>query len=113
MEGPRFRVLGPVGTSEGSPGSPSQLLLLSVLLAHRGQHVRSQMLMDVLWGDQPPRTARQTLRTYISRLRQLLGDRLVASGEGYRLEVARWMRIGSPVWSSRHASLRRQNRPPC
>jgi DNA-binding SARP family transcriptional activator len=103
MQGLRFRVLGPVeivdasgsGAAASAPGgshdsnvplgSRSQLAILSVLLAHRGQYVRADTLMQVLWGDTRPRTARQTLRSYVSRLRQLVGEGLTGLGDGYRL----------------------------
>jgi DNA-binding SARP family transcriptional activator/pimeloyl-ACP methyl ester carboxylesterase len=45
-------------------------------------------LVDTLWGDAPPATARKTLQTYVSNLRRTVGaDVLVTEGAGYRLRV--------------------------
>jgi predicted ATPase/DNA-binding SARP family transcriptional activator len=43
-------------------------------------------LIDELWGDDPPASARKTVQIYVSRLRTALGsDRLQSSAGGYRL----------------------------
>src|SRR5687768_3804549 len=84
-----FRVLGPVTFDGGdaSIASPSQRTVLAVLLAAPGAVVPIDVLIDALWPDAPPPTARTTLRTYVSRLRRVLGDRIVTEGDGYRLAV--------------------------
>ncbi|MFC4122959.1 AfsR/SARP family transcriptional regulator [Nonomuraea zeae] len=86
----RFSVLGPVrawrGESELELGSPQQRLVLAVLLLARGRVVGHEHLLDALWGEDPPRTATSTLRTYVSRLRAVLGaDAVVSAGNGYAL----------------------------
>ena len=72
----RFEILGPVrawrGSSELDLGSPQQRAVLAVLLLARGRHVSLDMLIDALWGEEPPRTANSTVRTYVSRLRRCL-----------------------------------------
>ena len=77
---------GPVGV-----GGPRQELLLAALLARRRQVVGLDALEEVLWADEPPRTARSTLQTSVSKLRRLIGDQpgtaLLARGSGYILEV--------------------------
>ncbi len=46
------------------------------------------MLIDRLWGEEPPATARAALQTYVSQLRRLLGDGvIVTSGAGYVLNL--------------------------
>lgn len=87
-----MRVLGPVQTfddtgSEVPVGSRSQRLVLAVLAAHAGETVSADRLVDALWGDQPPRTASATLRTYVSRLRRILGDAVALHSGGYALTV--------------------------
>ena len=66
-------------------GSPSQRTVLAVLASARGGVVSSDALIDALWGDAPPSSALGSLRTYISRLRRLLGDALASEPSGYSL----------------------------
>jgi predicted ATPase/DNA-binding SARP family transcriptional activator len=68
-------------------GSRSQRLILALLASRAGTVVAADTLIDALWGDHPPATARQTLRGYVSRLRRLLGDALVARADGYELTL--------------------------
>ncbi len=67
--------------------SPSQRVVLSVLAARAGRDVPTDLLVDALWPEAPPRTAVSSLRTYVSRLRGLLGDALVGTPGGYRLAL--------------------------
>lgn len=87
----RYHVLGPLEIVDGDRpralGSPSQRLILAALLAHRGSTVTTQTLIDAIWDD-PPTSAIRTLRSYVSRLRQLTGDELIGTPGGYRLDVA-------------------------
>jgi len=62
--------------------------LLAFLVLHAGEAVSSDALIDALWGEAPPRTARAALHNYVVQLRQALGPGLVASrSEGYVLEA--------------------------
>jgi DNA-binding SARP family transcriptional activator len=78
-----IRVLGPLEIrSAGQPvpaiaRKPRQLLAL--LLFNIGRKVPVDTLVDGIWEDRPPRTARATLQTYVVQLRHLL-DRPVAGG---------------------------------
>lgn len=88
--GLRFCLLGPVrawrGTAEVDVGSPQQRLVLAVLLVARGRAVSHDQLLDAVWGEDHPRTAISILRTYVSRLRAVLGgDAVVSVGNGYAL----------------------------
>ncbi len=70
-------------------GSPQQRRLLTVLVVHANEVVSSDRLVDVLWGDDAPRSATHSLQTLLSRLRASLGeDRLETRPPGYRLRVA-------------------------
>ena len=91
-----FGVLGPLELSRaGRPvaiGGPQQRRLLAALLAHGGQAVPSDRLLAVLWGDDLPPSALRSLRTYVSRLRDVLGgasDLLVTRPPGYALRADR------------------------
>jgi DNA-binding SARP family transcriptional activator len=75
-----FRILGPVyadaGTGSG-PSTISQPLLqsaLAVLLLRANRPCPRTMLIEALWGPEPPNAAEAALRVCISRLRRCLGD---------------------------------------
>jgi predicted ATPase/DNA-binding SARP family transcriptional activator len=84
-----IRVLGPLKAfadgTEVTPTSPNQRIVLAVLAAHPDQHVRADTLIDALWGSDPPPTAERTLRSYISRLRAVVGSCVVAGRGGFCL----------------------------
>jgi len=84
----RFQLLGPLAVSEDDGpiaiGGPKQRLVLAHLLLRANQTVPSDHLIDAVWGEEPPETARGTLQSYISRLRSALGsDRIQGGGPGY------------------------------
>jgi DNA-binding SARP family transcriptional activator/tetratricopeptide (TPR) repeat protein len=93
----RFSLLGPlvVADSVGSPialGGPRLRVLLAALLLRTGIPVPAGELAEVVWDGSPPPRAVSTLRSYVRRLRRTLGDdgaRIVASGPGYLIRVAR------------------------
>ena len=64
---------------------------LLALLALRAEEVVSvDRLLDELWGERPPPTARNALQNYVSHLRKLLGaDTLRTRPPGYVLDIAR------------------------
>jgi DNA-binding SARP family transcriptional activator len=71
-----FRILGPLTverTGEDRPVPSAKMrTVLAYLLIRAGQVVMLDALLDEVWGDRPPRSATNTLQTYISQLRQLL-----------------------------------------
>ncbi|WP_246203908.1 AfsR/SARP family transcriptional regulator [Streptomyces tailanensis] len=71
-----FRLLGPVEAwHAGRPvrlGGPKPRALLAVLLLRAGQVVPADVLVDVIWGEDPPDTARALVQTYVSALRRAL-----------------------------------------
>ncbi|GFG84551.1 AfsR/SARP family transcriptional regulator [Mycolicibacter algericus] len=55
---------------------------------HGGAVVAAETLIDLLWGDEPPRTAAKALQTHISALRRALGDGFVLTeGTGWILST--------------------------
>ncbi|GAB1689150.1 BTAD domain-containing putative transcriptional regulator [Krasilnikovia sp. M28-CT-15] len=63
--------------------------LAALLIVPPGQAVSTDRLVDAVWPENPPRTARATLHTYVARLRQALepyGVRIVHVGDGYRID---------------------------
>jgi DNA-binding SARP family transcriptional activator/tetratricopeptide (TPR) repeat protein len=89
-----LRVLGPVAARVPDGwlgGPPQQRLLLAVLALQAGQVVPAGELIDALWEEQPPRSARASLQSLVTRLRQLLADgpggQVERHGDGYRLRA--------------------------
>jgi serine/threonine-protein kinase len=88
-----FRILGPleVVTDERAIplGGPKQRAVLAHLILRANHPVHGDRLIDGLWGDEPPETARNTLQTYVYRLRKLLGEPRVGGSNGaYVLNAA-------------------------
>ena len=96
-DGLSYGLLGPVAAwRDGAPlelGTPQQQRVLALLLLHRNDVVSTDRLLDALWPEELPRNALQTVRTYVSRLRGLLGVEPGAPLEsrpgGYRFAVER------------------------
>lgn len=79
-----FRVLGPLEVLyDGNPvpvGGSGLRSLLACLLFEPNVVVPIERLIDTIWGETPPATARTIIHGYISRLRKLFAQR--ASGDG-------------------------------
>jgi DNA-binding SARP family transcriptional activator len=92
-----FRILGPLEvigpdghTLELGGGRPRSLLALLLLRANKV--VTTDSLIDALWGERPPPTARAALYNAIAALRNLLGAEVIVAPKGvagYRLVAAR------------------------
>jgi DNA-binding SARP family transcriptional activator/tetratricopeptide (TPR) repeat protein len=98
--GPRFAVLGPVQVLVGGEavpiGSPGARALLMLLVLNANQVVSIDRIIDGLWGDDPPATARTIVHGYVSRLRRVLEPvtgpgrhrtQLLTRSPGYELRV--------------------------
>jgi len=95
-----FRLLGPVeavvdGRSVPLGGVKPQVLLVALVLA-RGHVVSTSRLVELVWHDDPPTSARSLIQTYVSKLRRALADHgahdvIVSKPPGYliRLDSAR------------------------
>jgi DNA-binding SARP family transcriptional activator len=87
-----FRILGPLEV-EGDRGpvpvgGQQQRALLAVLLLEAGRVVATDRLVDLLWGEDPPKTATTSLQNAISRLRRELGaETLETRAPGYVLHA--------------------------
>ena len=88
-----FRILGPLEVATDRSvrlGSPRQRTLLALLLIRPDEAVSTDRLVEELWGEDPPQTARHTLQTHVHQLRKGLGPdagRLEARPSGYRMRV--------------------------
>lgn len=89
----RLTVLGSIGVVVDRRslhlGGPQQRRLLAVLLADVGRVVPIDRLTEVHLPDDPDRTAaRATVRTYVSRLRAVIGEsRVITRDGGYSLST--------------------------
>ncbi len=77
-----FGVLGPLQVNNGDVGLPGkQRTLLAALLLHANQVVPVHALIEALWDDAPPPSARTTLQGYVKQLRQngaaQIGERIL------------------------------------
>jgi DNA-binding SARP family transcriptional activator len=87
-----FRILGPLEVVDDGRrvvlGGQRQRALLGLLLVRAGQVVSTDKLVDELWGEEPPRTAKNSLQNLVVQLRRLLGqDVLLTRPPGYVLQV--------------------------
>jgi DNA-binding SARP family transcriptional activator len=90
-----FRILGPLEVVEDGEqvalGTLKERLVLAVLLLHANEFVSRERLIDDLWGEAPPPTARKAVNVYISQLRKALSlagaDPIATAAGGYRLTV--------------------------
>src|SRR2546430_4076630 len=90
-----YRTLGPLGVvDEGEPvplGRLKERLVLAVLLLHANEFVSRERLIDELWGESPPPTARKAVNVYVSQLRKALArngvDPIATADGGYRFEI--------------------------
>jgi len=92
-----FRLLGALEVSAGEVaadlGPPKQRALLAILVLHAREIVPSDRLIELLWGDSPPRTATHSIQIYVSNLRKAfegLGEPglLSTRSPGYRLDAS-------------------------
>ena len=89
-----FRLLGPVeavrkGETLALRG-PRQRALLALLLLEPGAAVAGDRLADELWHGRPPAGAPTTIRSYVSRLRSVLGPGapIATAASAYSLRVS-------------------------
>ncbi len=70
-------------------GGRRQQALLAHLALAAGRVVTADRLIEELWAGEPPDGAQATIRSYVSRLRTILGDEAPISGRagGYAIEL--------------------------
>lgn len=87
------RILGPLEVrGESGPilaTTPKERAVLEVLALRGGDVVPTEVLIDALWGFEPPRSAPKSLQSHVSRLRRVLPAGAISTeGAGYRLTVS-------------------------
>jgi DNA-binding SARP family transcriptional activator/tetratricopeptide (TPR) repeat protein len=90
----RFLILGPLNVIDGDREivlTGRRRTVLAVLLANAGQVVPLEYLVDAVWDDGPPATARRQIQNDISAMRRVLSGggvretAIVSDGRGYRI----------------------------
>ncbi len=91
-----FKVLGGFEVTDGghdfTPSAPKLRQVLAALVLHASQVVHTDLLIEELWGDDPPKSATTTVRTYMYHLRegfarQPAANMLVTRQPGYLLRI--------------------------
>src|ERR1051326_3322945 len=79
----KFGLLGPMLVHDGDQGiaipAARQRVLLAAMLVRAGRVVAAGELAELVWDGMPPPGSAATLRSYVKRLRQVLGPRAGAS----------------------------------
>ncbi|MFJ9242982.1 BTAD domain-containing putative transcriptional regulator [Streptomyces sp. NPDC101776] len=94
MDPVRYRILGTTQAlrSDGTPvpvGGARLRALLTVLALRPGRPVPAGVLVDEVWGADPPADALGALQALVGRLRRALGaDAITSADTGYRLAAA-------------------------
>ena len=82
----------PAARAEVRVASGKQRVVLAVLLLHSNHVVSADVLIEALWGSEPPPSARAAMRNYVKRLRNVLGgaghDLIRSAPGGYLIRVA-------------------------
>lgn len=101
----KIQILGALRVEiDGIPvdlGAPKQRALLALLLLNVNQVVATERLIDLIWGDAPPRTADHSVQIYVSALRKTLSEGLIETrAHGYvlhsdpeQLDAVRFQRL--------------------
>jgi DNA-binding SARP family transcriptional activator len=88
-----FGILGPLEVRHaGRPvrvAGAKERALLAILLLHANEAVHADRLIDDLWGERPPATARKSLQVRVAALRRALPDGvLLTEGAAYVIRTA-------------------------
>ncbi|WP_369183510.1 BTAD domain-containing putative transcriptional regulator [Streptomyces sp. Y1] len=105
-----IRLLGPLEIVDGgqqvSIGGPRQQVVLAMLALNANRVTPNDQLVDAVWGELPPATARSQIQICISALRRVLADAgradlIVTRPSGYllataagELDIDRFARLG-------------------
>ncbi|WP_344341632.1 AfsR/SARP family transcriptional regulator, partial [Kitasatospora putterlickiae] len=92
----QFRMLGPLSVQvdgrECAVSAPRQRVVLTLLLINANHVVSMDRIAAAVWDGGPPPSASATVRTYVMRLRQVLGAvagrRIRTRAPGYLIELA-------------------------
>jgi DNA-binding SARP family transcriptional activator/tetratricopeptide (TPR) repeat protein len=85
-----YRILGPLEVVDGGRtlglGGVRQRALLAALVLRANQVVPSDVLLEEVWGDNPPASGVRVVQVYVSQLRKALGAQAIVTRDpGYVL----------------------------
>jgi DNA-binding SARP family transcriptional activator/tetratricopeptide (TPR) repeat protein len=84
----RYQILGPLHVADAAVTAARDRVLLAMLLLRPGVTVPIGHLMDAIWPDGPPATAKGQLHSAVSRLRRALpAESIVSDPAGYGIRV--------------------------
>ncbi|MFE1250826.1 BTAD domain-containing putative transcriptional regulator [Streptomyces sp. NPDC058735] len=93
-------VLGALDVRENgvsvTPTAPKPRQVLALLALHADQMVPVATLTEELWGEQPPRSARTTLQTYVLQLRELISAAIERDPQDAPARTAKGVLVTSP-----------------
>jgi DNA-binding SARP family transcriptional activator len=85
------RILGPLELNVDGRrlplGAPKQRVVAALLIVRTNEAVTVDEVIDEIWGDHPPRSARANARMYAANLRRQLYDLLDVHRDWYRLAL--------------------------
>ncbi|HEX2753860.1 MAG TPA: BTAD domain-containing putative transcriptional regulator [Candidatus Limnocylindrales bacterium] len=115
-----FAVLGPLDVRDAGasvaipPGGAGALL--AHLLIRPNRVISAEELIDAIWGEDAPRTARNVLQAHVAHLRRVLraggpgaAERLETRGAGYRIRVEAG-EFDADVFAAEVTEVRRRQR---
>ena len=110
----RYRVLGPLRAGDAVITAGRDRVVLAMLLLHPNRVVGVHALIDAVWDQDPPATARTQLQMCVSRLRRALDARpdhdLPRGVRASRWPPTTWTPPPSIAWSPRPAAAPPRNR---
>ncbi|MDF3290314.1 AfsR/SARP family transcriptional regulator [Streptomyces silvisoli] len=94
-ENTELRLLGPLELRRSgvviSLGGEKQQILLAYLCLNANRQVSITGLVEAIWGESPPLSAKKNVQLYVSRLRRLIAGtkevRLVTAADGYLISI--------------------------
>jgi DNA-binding SARP family transcriptional activator len=116
-----LRVVGPTAIDDQIGVTPRALQLLASLAVEPTRAVSVEVLIDEIWGDRAPRTARQIVHNTVSMIRRHVGPDAVESepssayrlGDQWRTDeslLMRWLADAEAYGGAGHADLELQRR---
>ncbi|MFF4402816.1 BTAD domain-containing putative transcriptional regulator [Streptomyces sp. NPDC001480] len=95
-----IHLLGVLNVTENgapiTPTAPKPRQVLALLALNADHVVPFSTLIEELWGDKPPRSARTTLQTYVLQLRELIAAALLHDDAGAQPRTAKDVLVTSP-----------------
>ncbi|MEV6689884.1 BTAD domain-containing putative transcriptional regulator [Micromonospora sp. NPDC051196] len=111
-----FRILGPLHVQNATITASRQQIVLAMLLLEANNVVPLGRLIDAVWEDNPPSTAKSQIQICVSAVRRALraaglDDRITTTSAGYQIKIAEGeldLHIFNDILTEARAALREQ-----